>query len=58
VPRVRERAFAPLRDRSIGDPVLAGRFHRHLHAELDLSSVRDRAADKYAERGRIGTAMK
>jgi hypothetical protein len=48
----KERTFAPLCNRSIEDLVPADNFYPHLDAKLDLSFVRDRVADKYAERGR------
>jgi transposase len=48
----KERAFAPLCNRSIEDLVPAGNFYRHLETELDLSFVRDLVSSTYRERGR------
>src|SRR5215211_3247020 len=48
----KERAFAPLCNRSLEDLVPAGHFYRHLEAKLDLGFVRDLVRDTYKERGR------
>src|SRR5215207_6761546 len=48
----KERAFAPLRNRSLEDLVPASHFYRHLEAKLDLGFVRDLVRDTYKERGR------
>ena len=37
----KERAFAPLCNRSVEDLVPADNFYRHLEAKLDLGFVRD-----------------
>ena len=37
----KERAFAPLCNRSIEDLVPTGNFYRHLEARLDLGFVHD-----------------
>lgn len=50
--RVRERAFAPLCNRSVEDLVPADHFYRHLDGKLDLSFVRAWVEDLYAENGR------
>ena len=50
--RVRERAFAPLCNRSIEDLVPADHFYRHLDAKLDLSFLREWVEHLYAENGR------
>ena len=48
----KERAFAPLCNRSLEDLVPASHFYRHLEAKLDLGFVRDLVRDTYNERGR------
>src|SRR5215207_2437335 len=48
----KERAFAPLCNRSLEDLVPASHFYRHLEAKLDLGFVRDLVRDTYKERGR------
>src|SRR3954470_14933760 len=48
----KERAFAPLCNRSIEDLVPADNFYRHLEAELDLAFVRDLVRNTYKESGR------
>src|SRR5215207_7743166 len=48
----KERAFAPLCNRSLEDLVPASHFYRHLEARLDLGFVRDLVRDTYKERGR------
>jgi transposase len=49
---LKERAFAPLCNRSIEDLVPADNFYRHLDAKLDLSFVREWVAELYAGGGR------
>src|SRR5215210_3249501 len=48
----KERAFAPLCNRSIEALVPAGNFYRHLEAKLDLGFVRDLVRATYKDRGR------
>src|SRR5438477_5224293 len=48
----KERAFAPLCNRSIEDLVPAGNFYRYLDAKLDLSFVRDLVRTTYRDCGR------
>ena len=48
----KDRAFAPLCNRSVEDLVPADNFYRHLEAKLDLSFVRDPVRSTYKERGR------
>src|SRR4029450_8097482 len=46
------RSFAPLCNRSLEDLVPTDNFYRHLETKLDLSFVREWAAEHYAERAR------
>ena len=48
----KERAFAPLCNRSLEDLVPAGHFYRHLEAKLDLGFVRDLVHGTYKDGGR------
>src|SRR3954454_11321836 len=48
----KERAFAPLCNRSIEDLVPASNFYRHLEAKLDLGFVRGLVRTTYKECGR------
>ena len=48
----KERAFAPLCNRSIEDLVPASNFYRHLETKLDLGFVRDLVYATYKECGR------
>jgi transposase len=48
----KERAFAPVCNRSLEDLVPADNFYRHLEAKLDLGFVRDLARTTYKECGR------
>src|SRR5215207_4660108 len=48
----KERAFAPLCNRSIEDLVPADNFYRHLISKLELAFVRDLVRDTYKECGR------
>src|SRR5688572_22414733 len=48
----KERAFAPLCNRSIEDLVPTTNFYRHLEAKLDLGFIRDLVRDTYKECGR------
>ena len=44
----KERAFAPLCNRSIEDLVPPGNFYRHLNAKLDLGFVRELVSSTYS----------
>jgi transposase len=48
----KERAFAPLCNRSLEELVPAENFYRHLDAKLDLAFVRGLVAGRYATAGR------
>ena len=48
----KERAFAPLCNRSVEDLVPADHFYRHVEAKLDLRFVRDLVRDTYKDGGR------
>jgi len=48
----KERAFAPLCNRSLEDLVPATNFYRYLEAKLDLGFVRDLVRTTYQEGGR------
>ncbi len=48
----KERAFAPLCNRSVEDLVPGDNFYRHLEAKLDLSFVRDLVRTTYKDSGR------
>ena len=48
----KERAFAPLCNRSLEDLVPATNFYRHLEAKLDLDFVRELVRATYKDCGR------
>ncbi len=48
----KERAFAPLCNRSVDDLVPADNFYRHLEAKLDLGFVRNLIHSTYKGGGR------
>src|SRR4051812_46225463 len=48
----KERAFAPLCNRSLEELVPADHFYRHLEAKLDLTFVRDLVRTMYKDCGR------